>query len=158
MRLIKLAFVSLIVFAGLITTMSLLIPAHVRISRATNIAAADSVLFLVATHNQWPRWHPWFQASNSAGSLQQDNFTLNTTETSDSAVRVEWLQPGRPAIVNGWQLYRSAADSATLQWYMDFKPGWYPWQKFRSLFYEKTYGAMMEQGLQNIKRLTEKRN
>jgi hypothetical protein len=34
---------------------------------------------------------------------------------------------------------------------MDFDLKWYPWQKIGSLFYESNYGAMMEQGLHNIK-------
>lgn len=157
MRLIKLAFLSLVVFACIITAMSLLIPSQVRISRATNIATADSVLFLVATHSQWPRWHPAFQSSHTTGLLQRNNFTLNTIQITDSNVQVDWMQPGRATVVNGWQLYKSTAGSATLQWYMDFKSGWYPWQKFSSLFYEKTYGTMMEQGLQNIKALAQAR-
>jgi hypothetical protein len=152
MRVIKLALISLVTFFGIITTMSLLIPSQVRISRAINIASADRVLFLVATHNQWPRWHPLFQASDAAGLPQKDNFTLNTIEASDSTVRVDWMQPGKTTIINGWQLHQAgSSDSVTLQWYMDFKLKWYPWQKFSSLFYEKTYGTLMEQGLQNIK-------
>lgn len=39
---------------------------------------------------------------------------------------------------------------------MDFHLSWYPWQKFGSLLYESTYGAMMEKGLTNIKTLTNK--
>jgi hypothetical protein len=35
---------------------------------------------------------------------------------------------------------------------MDFQLAWYPWQKFSSLFYERTYGAMMERGLANFKK------
>jgi hypothetical protein len=34
---------------------------------------------------------------------------------------------------------------------MDFKLPWYPWQKFGSLFYENTYGQMMQNGLANSK-------
>jgi len=39
---------------------------------------------------------------------------------------------------------------------MDFQLQWYPWQKCGSLLYEGTYGRMMEQGLQNIKKLAQK--
>jgi hypothetical protein len=34
---------------------------------------------------------------------------------------------------------------------MDFQLGWYPWQKFSSLFYENTYGNMMQDGLARLK-------
>ena len=158
MRVIKLALLSFVFFFGLITVMSLFIPAHVRISRAINIATADSVLYLVATHNQWPRWHPLFKNSNAPGLLQKYNFTLNTIEASDSTVRVAWMQPGKAPILNGWQLYRfSTSDSLALHWYMDFRIKWYPWQKFSSLFYESTYGPLMEQGLKNIKTVVQAR-
>ena len=157
MRLIKLVVASAAVFFSLITAMSLLVPSRVRLSRATNMATADSALFLVATHSQWPRWHPALQISNEEGLPQQRSFTRNTIETNDSTVRVEWIQPGKAPVLNGWKLYRFAAsDSVTLQWYMDFRLRWYPWEKFSSLFYEKTYVTMMEQGLQNIKQIVQK--
>jgi hypothetical protein len=40
---------------------------------------------------------------------------------------------------------------------MDFKLKWYPWEKFKSLFYENFYGVQMEQGLSNLKELSEHR-
>jgi len=65
-------------------------------------------------------------------------------------------QLGKPEVINGWKIYRySNMDSLTLQWYMDFHLKWYPWKKFGSLFFENTYGVMMEQGLNNVKTLTE---
>jgi hypothetical protein len=64
---------------------------------------------------------------------------------------------GRP-IISGFKIIRhQQGDSATLQWYMDFELRWYPWEKFRSLFYENIYGLQMEQGLLNLKELSEER-
>lgn len=157
MRLIKLAFLSLVVFFGIITAMSLLIPSQVRISRAINLSTGDSVLFLVSNMDQWPRWHPAFQIQNAAKLLQQHKILITPLLKTDSLVRMQWRQTDRSPVENSWQLHRFAAsDSITLQWYMDFKLQWYPWQKFSSLFYEKTYGTMMEQGLQNLKGLVQK--
>jgi hypothetical protein len=153
MRLIKLALISFVVFFGIITAMSLLIPSRVRISRATNISdPSDSVFYLIRNREQWPRWHPAFQQQNIVALLQQHGIQVTPLLQTDTLVTVRWQQAGKPPVLNGWQLHRfTASDSATLQWYMDFQLKWYPWQKFSSLFYEKTYGAMMEQGLQNIK-------
>jgi hypothetical protein len=76
---------------------------------------------------------------------------------TDTLIQVQWQQQGKNPVLNSWQLHRfPASDSITLQWYMDFKLQWYPWQKFSSLFYENTYGNLMEQGLKNIKIITEK--
>lgn len=154
MRLIKLALLSLLFFFGILTAMSLLIPAHVRISRAVNISSrADSLFYWINNREQWPRWHPAFQGQ-SAALLQQHRIRITPVLQTDTLITMRWEQAGKPPVLNSWQLHRfSTADSATLQWYMDFRLQWYPWQKFSSLFYEKTYGAFMEQGLQNIKRL-----
>jgi hypothetical protein len=74
-------------------------------------------------------------------------------EQTDSTLVYQLQQSGRKRVINGWELYGGpASDSLTLQWYMDFQLGWYPWEKFSSLFYEKTYGAMMERGLLNLKK------
>ncbi len=77
------------------------------------------------------------------------NWLLQTASSSIT----ELQQEGRKPVISGLQLYGGpASDSLTLQWYMDFQLSWYPWQKFSSLFYEQTYGVMMERGLVNFKK------
>jgi hypothetical protein len=157
MRLLKLALLSFLVFFGLITAMSLLIPAHVRISKAINIAGrSNRILSLVNDSSQWGLWHPAFQMPHIDSLLQHHQITITPLVKTDSLVRVNWLQAGKPPVQNSWQVHRFAAsDSITLQWYMDFRLQWYPWEKFSSLFFEKTYGLMMERGLQNLKKQVE---
>ena len=153
MRLIKLAFLSFIVLFGILTAMSLLIPSHVRISKAINLKAAeDSVLHLVRDIGQWPRWHPAFTGATEPEKILQENqISITKIQSSDSLVQMKWQQQGRRPVLNSWELHRyHHTDSITLQWYMDFHLQWYPWQKFSSLFYEGTYGKMMENGLTNL--------
>jgi len=72
---------------------------------------------------------------------------------NDSVLVIRWEQENKKPLNMGWQLFPSTGiNSATLQWYMDFQLSWYPWEKIGSLFYESNYGAMMEQGLLNIKK------
>lgn len=160
MRLLKLAFLSFVVFFGIITAMSLLIPSHIRISKAVNISSdLDSVFYLVINQAQWPRWHPAFQLQNIDSLLHKNKITIIPVLKRDSLITVNWQQSGKKPVANSWQLHRFAkSDSVVLQWYMDFRLEWYPWQKFSSLFYEKTYGTMMEQGLQNIKNIVQLKN
>ena len=157
MRLVKLAVLSLVVLFCVLTAMSLLIPSHVRISRAINLhASAEGIFHLIDNPDQWPQWYPAFQKQNATALLQQHQVHITTMMKTDTLRTMRWQQAGKRPVINGWHLHRfTAPDSATLQWYMDFQLSWYPWQKFSSLFYEKTYGTMMEQGLQNIKRLAE---
>ena len=66
------------------------------------------------------------------------------------------LTKGKKPVINGWKFIKnSGSDSATLQWYIDFNLRWYPWEKFASLLFEKSYGVQMELGLSNIKKIVE---
>jgi hypothetical protein len=150
MRLIKLALISFVFLFLVVTGISLFIPSHIRISRATNLLAdKDSIFILITDSSRWKNWNPIFQPN---GKIQPGSIQLERLEQSDSIVRIEYSQAGRRPLMNSWQLHEyTHTDSVTLQWYMDFNLKWYPWEKFRSLFYEKTYGSMMETGLNNIK-------
>lgn len=156
MRLIKLAFLSLIFFFILITAISLLIPAHIRISKAINIAARRAVIFsLIRDTAKWTGWHPAFMPQ--PGVLHVPRTLQINTQTDNDSVLVLQFRQGNKTMYNGWQIYTfPSTDSLTLQWYMDFHLSWYPWQKFGSLFYEDTYGKMMEKGLINLKQKVEK--
>ncbi len=74
---------------------------------------------------------------------------------ADERIAVMQKKNGKP-MISGWKcIQQPGADSTTLQWYMDFKLRWYPWEKFSSLVFDKSYGGRMEQGLNNIKKIVE---
>ncbi len=154
MRIIKLGIISVVFFFLLLTGISLLFPSHIRISRAINLKGdRDSILALIRNTSNWSRWHPAFQQNDIAGTLAKNNLTIQPLNQTDSLVVVQ-LKRENKSVINGWQLYTfSPSDSLALQWYMDFHLQWYPWEKFSSLFYEKTYGGMMEQGLMNMRQI-----
>lgn len=156
MRFIKLAIFSFIVFFGILTLMSLLIPSHIRISKAINLSPqADSVFYLIKDKNKWPMWHPAYQQTGT-GDDRMGKQQVSTVLQNDSLLVMDVTNAEGRTVRNSWQLHRfGAADAVTLQWYMDFQLPWYPWEKFRSLFYEGTYGRIMQQGLDNLKNLAE---
>ena len=146
-RLLKLMLISFLVLFGMITLISLLIPSSIRISRAINVGARSNVAQMIRDTTRWPQWHPAFNDSSGVTRISI------TPQKMDS---LQWIfnlsQGERPPVRNGFQLHTyPQGDSSTLQWYMDFKLPWYPWHKFGSLFYESTYGAMMEKGLSSIR-------
>lgn len=156
LRLIKLALISFVILFSMATLFSLLIPSNIRISKALNIGAdKDSVMALVKNRERWAEWHPAF----IPGDTSRKKFAaidIAMKSQNDSSVVMELKQGNKPVVVNGWNVYEyENSDSITLQWYMDFKLKWYPWQKMGSLFYESTYGNMMQQGLDNIKKEVE---
>ena len=153
MKLVKLAIISIIFLFIVVTAISLLIPSHIRISKAINIyAQKDSVFALINDTTKWKQWHPAFIPNDSTPKFPTVHITHKIE--SDSEIVMYLQQQGKPEVINGWKIYQTnPADSLTLQWYMDFHLKWYPWQKFGSMLYENTYGKMMEEGLSNIKRL-----
>lgn len=155
MRLIKLALISFVIFFILLTLISLLFPSQVRISKAINIGAEKgSISTLIKDTTKWKDWHPGFK--NNEQQPHPVSIIITPIEQNDSVIIMNLNSANRKTLIYGWQLYNYAStDSITLQWYMDFHLSWYPWQKFGSLFYEATYGAMMQQGLINIKTLAE---
>ncbi|GAC1423128.1 MAG: hypothetical protein NVS1B13_16420 [Flavisolibacter sp.] len=131
-----------------------MIPGHIRISKAINLHAnKDSIFALIANRTRWPQWHPAFTPEGPKINLREIKSFIEIE--NDSIIIIKLIQGRKTPVINGWQLYQATADSLTLQWYMDFHSGWMPWQKLRSLFYENTYGVLMEQGLGNIKKIVQ---
>jgi len=163
MRVIKLAIISFLFLFLLVTIISLFIPGKIRISKATNIAAADKIVYTyIETLPQWKQWYPSLKniPENEFHVLKDSSIsirgtTIRITERKEGELVTEMkTDKGRP-VISGFKMIRhQQGDSSTLQWYMDFKLRWYPWEKFKSLFYENIYGVQMEQGLNNLKQLS----
>lgn len=169
MRILRLLIISAVLLFLIVTGMSLLIPFDVRISRATNMKASPAAVWTyVDDMRQWKEWNPFFSGPVDSQVVYTDTAGgkpagLNVTGTS-----VRWMEKknderiasmnkkGFKPVLTGWHIItHPATDSTTVQWYMDFKLRWYPWEKFSSLLFEKNYGTRMEQGLNNLKKLAE---
>lgn len=147
---------SIVLLFAVVTAISLMIPARIRISKAANIGASPSTLRpLLVNEDGWRQWHPAFM--NDSFRLRHP-LQLRLQSVSDSEVLATVAGPrGRP-VLNGFRLYtHPGSDSLTLQWYMDFHLRWYPWEKFGSLFYENTYGVLMQEGVEKLKQAAEGR-
>lgn len=144
MRIIKLGIISLVFFAVLITLISFFFPSNVRISKAIDVnASQDQVMEQLSDPVNWKNWYP---SIDSAGTLPV------ITQVTDSTVIAKSVLPNGKKAVTGWNIYpASIPNSVTVQWYMDFHLGWYPWEKFSSLLLEKRYGPLLEQGLEKLK-------
>ncbi len=166
MRIIKLGLISLVVFSFLITGISLFFPSRIRISKATDIRASrGAVLLQVSDVRNWKNWYPGADTlelllrDGQATGLLADNLqgAVSITSSSDSSVTAAITGPGVRTAVTGWNFFDGYyPDIVTVQWYMDFRLRWYPWEKFSSLLLEKRYGSMMEQGMDALKTFLEK--
>jgi hypothetical protein len=147
--------ISFIFFFLLFTLISLFIPSHIRISKAINIYAApkDAIQFISDT-STWKQWQPLYQ--QMVAQQKTKDFQIQLQVLTDSTALFQTRYASQKPILNGFQAYQfPGTDSLTLQWYMDFQLPWYPWQKFGSLFYENTYGQVMQKGLAQIKQTIE---
>ncbi|HSU29099.1 MAG TPA: hypothetical protein VLJ68_12005 [Chitinophagaceae bacterium] len=143
MKFVKLALISIVLLAITITLISFFFPSHIRISRATNMKTIpDSIWYYVDDPSRWDQWNTVRLASTS----------VNWKEKNSNEHIAELQNKDHRPVLSGWKcISMPQADSITVQWYIDFKLRWYPWEKFGSLVYEKVYGAPMEQGLNNLK-------
>jgi carbon monoxide dehydrogenase subunit G len=165
MRLIKLALLSFFFLFLLITAISLFIPSHIRISKATTIyAPKEEVMGYISNPEKWKSWYPGADTMDllyievQPGGIVLNNKTmlgLSIMEKNDSMVIAKNIGPGaKKDFENGWKVVNGAeTNGTTVQWYMDFRLRWYPWEKFSSLFYENVYGKHIELGLGNLKKL-----
>ena len=147
MNYLKLGLISIVIIFLLFTGISLFIPSHVRISRAINLAStSEKIINELNDTSQWRNWYPGFDEMQKAGT------NISITEKKENEISIEFNSPNKKTITSTWQaIPYSQSDSVTLQWYLHFKLSWYPWEKFGSLLYEKSYGQQMETGLQNLK-------
>jgi hypothetical protein len=113
----------------------------------------------------WKNWYPgadssnFFYENNSIKGLILDQhkkqYIIITGKTQDE-VTAEYVLPNKK-IPTGWLVAANpAANSVTIQWYMDFHLHWYPWEKFSSFLFERIYHPQLQQGLDNLKRFLEK--
>jgi hypothetical protein len=162
MRFIKLALISLVVLSLLILGMSLLIPSHVRISRAVNITAPkDSLVLQLSDLRNWKQWNALVNNpdmtnssySNNAVTSDKVQVLLKTVKTD--TIFTQWNQQGGREIASAFTLHVQD-NTAVVQWYFDFQLKWYPWEKFGSIIFDKQLGPPMEYSLATLKKLLEK--
>jgi len=168
MRFIKLAILSFIFLFLLVTVISLFVPSNVRISRATDInATKQTVMSFLADPLKWKEWYPGgdsldilYIGGKPRGLIIDSVFHgIEVTNVNDSVVTATDVGLGvRQTMEMGWKVLSGGIENnVTVQWYMDFELRWYPWEKFKSLFFENIYGAHLEQGLANLKAVSEGR-
>lgn len=161
MKIIKLALISFTLLFLLITGISLFIPSNIIISKATRLRATkEQVMQQVADPAQWKNWFPGMDTmqilmveGKPRGIILNETGQrfISVTDRNDTAVKAEYFGINKK-VTTGWNILQgSGPDSVSVQWYMNFKLRWYPWEKFASLLFEKQYGTQMEVGLNNLK-------
>jgi hypothetical protein len=160
MKAIKLFFISVVVLGVVIVLLSSLLPSHVRVSRAIDIAASQEVIAAhISDLSKWKQWNTFVSDSmiqNAAFSPTQINsadLNVQLVSANSDSVMTLWRKTDRN-IKGGFQLIPSGKVTI-VQWYFDFDLKWYPWEKFASIIFDRQLGPYMESSLANLKKQAE---
>jgi len=177
MRLIKMFVLGLAGLFLVVSAIGLLIPNSVKISRAVQVdASSDIVLLALKDVKQWNEWLPWIVADSGAivqfsavtnepgsfikwqGMDEKNAGKITITATDAQTIYVLHSLKGMNEakgvfrVVSGGQSSRQSE----VQWLMDYKLKWYPWERFLGIFMDQMLGPVLDQGLQNFKNSIEK--
>ena len=167
MRFIKLAVISIIVFFIILTTLGLLLPSTVRVTRNINIHAPSDTLYqYISDVKQWPEWMEGINENTMKFSSSQTNgkdaaATINKTQiylvkNTKNEAQTVWQNNSRTHQLCVFQLYADTAMNTTnLNWYFEQKLNWYPWERLPALANDKILGPFMEHSLDKLKAITE---
>ena len=160
MRLIKLAFVSVLVFGGILLIISTLIPSRVYVSRTVYInEPPDSLKTLLYNFQAWNRWmalDTGVAVRGNGNQVQIGNNTIGFLGRTDSSFTTSWTNPsGNRQVSVFYLLPQQGAKSTMVEWVFEQQVGWYPWEKFASIFNDKMMGESMKRSLDNLKQVAE---
>ncbi len=166
-RLLKLAVISFFILFAIVTSIGLLFPSMVRVSRAINISAPyDTVYNYLNDTKYWKRWMQGadsatikFISTQTAGGGTEIKIGTGKVviqrNTADSIVTV-WTSEKGSVQTSGFVLLKDSAGSITaIQWYFDQQLKWYPWERFGSMGNDKILGPVMEESLDKLKKMLE---
>ena len=170
MRSLKLVLISFFILFGVVTAIGLLFPSTVKVSRAANISAPyDSVYKYL---NDVKYWKLWMDGADTSTIF----FLSSKTEGAGTVVKigtggeVTLIKSTADSIYSDWKsgegniqhsvftLLKDANNNVTTaQWSFEQQLNWYPWERFGSMANDKILGPIMEQSLDKLKKVLEKK-
>jgi hypothetical protein len=165
MKQVKVLLISFFFLAVVLFLFSLLIPSRSVVSRSIDIKSSRQALRNNIEDLQ--RWNNWNTAIKSANGPNQPlivdtvkkqlllkTAVINVLKESDSVFNISIVDKNGESMQSKLQFYYG--DSVhTVNWKYYFNTSWYPWEKFRSMFYDKMFGAVLDSNLTALKKLTE---
>jgi len=154
MKLIRFAFISVLVIGLLITAISSLFPSVVITSRAVEVNASSAqIQHCVKELSAWKGWmSDWKEQSVTV----KDSIAYVGTQrikmlsSTDSTVVLNWVATGQAPYKVQIEWLPLKEGTYVIHWSFEQHVKWYPWEKFQTLLNEKVLGAKMEVELQNL--------
>lgn len=150
---IKFVLISASILFIIITGFGLLFPSSVIVSKAVNIPTTKNKI-IPLTH-QLINWKKWVAGSEKLIIINDTLAQINKTSISilnitDSNIVSIWKDSKGKIQVGTINLF-TRQDVTVVQWQFQEDFGWYPWQRFSSMFNEKILGPVMEVSLDSLK-------
>ncbi len=159
----------------IITLLSLLIPAHVKVSRIVviNNTTSQKIYQQIAWFDNWKKWHPIFTIDSAKMNwhppaivgkdsgciiLHRGKEVIIKLIAADSSSIKFFLQyEGQNDIENNIILTPLPNQQAVqVEWQAINELHWYPWDKFYAIFIDKISGPGYEAALNGLKDFIEK--
>jgi Polyketide cyclase / dehydrase and lipid transport len=176
MRLLKMFLFVMTGLAIILTIIGLVIPSSVKISRGI-IVNADSVKVYqqLSDVKDWGKWMPWVTAdegalvqtspvTNEPGSFfkwkglnLKNNGTISFLTLSPNLITTKYELQGMNTSEGGFRLRAipNNLSQTEVQWFMEYKLKWYPWERFYGIFMDHIIGPSFDKGLQELKQYME---
>lgn len=167
---VKSVVVGLCVLAAFICLFTAFIPRHVTVTRGITLGVRrDSLQAFLEDLQAWPEWCTWMGADSavtreftSAGPGRQATVAWYPKGHPENKIFISILQsdPGDVRLFYQFKNLLPAAggftlvakkDSTFLQWSLDIKLRWYPWEKLSGIAMDKVWGASMKESLNRLK-------
>ena len=167
MRFLKLPLLSFAILFLLVTSIGLLFPSTVRVSRAINIGAPyDTAYEYLSNTSNWKRWMDGAdsatikfittQTKGPGTEIKIGTGKVNITRCTKDSIYTIWTSEKGSIQTSGFTLFSDTVHKITVvQWYFEQHIGWYPWERFGSMGNDKILGPVMEQSLDKLKRVLE---
>lgn len=162
MRVIKLAFISILALGLLATCISFLFPSTVVVSRAIDIKSYKQPIYLLVSDLR--KWKSWVDGMNNSNVIVYDsisamlgNTSVAITTLTDTTIISSWKNNSSSDQVSTIRLIGDSSTKNTIvQWQFIQKVKWYPWEKFSSMMNDKIIGTLIERNLANLKNIAER--
>jgi hypothetical protein len=159
------------VLALFLCLFTLFIPRHVTMTRATEIhMPSDSLQAYLENLRAWPQWCSWMGADSvvtrrfeDATSTQEatviwypngQNYNKNfisILQTNPGEIRLHYQFKNLLPATGGFILSSNGKGSTFLQWKLEVKLRWYPWEKLSGIAMDKVWGKAMGESLKKLK-------
>lgn len=172
MRLVKMFLFVITGLAVVLTIIGLVIPSSVKISRGI-IVNADSIKTYRALSDvkDWGKWMPWVTADEGAllqtaeitnapgayfkwkGLNLKSSGTITLLSLSPNLITTKYELKGMNDSEGGFRI-RSLPNNLSqceVQWFMEYKLKWYPWERFYGIFMDHIIGPSFDKGLEELK-------